>query len=1185
MKKLAAAILAVIGLGAAALFFLLNTTAGLRWTVDQALSLAGVPAEVGEVRGRLLGPVSLADLTYRDPDSGTRVRVDAVELDWRARGLLAGRLHVTRLHVSGVGYTPGSPSQTREPPTLPEISLPLAVQVDELRLERVAVADDSGASDVIVEHASLRGSIDAEAALLENIAVDAGEYSIERGRLRLELGAGLPLEASLDWRAALPELPVFSGGLTVDGALGDTLNPAFEVQAPFAARGRGTVSDLLDTPRWTLTASLPEHVALDNILGTLPPLAIQGDIQAEGDTGQARLAPDLSLVYSGTEATLNGEIEVSQEAVVVERARLARSDGSDAVDFSGRLAPAGDWTVTASIPEAVALDGLMPGLPPVSVRGDIQADGDTGEARVSPEISLTYRDLEAALTGEVDISPQAVVVERARLAQTDGPGTVNLSGRVELSEALPFTVQGNWQALHGPGDAAWSSASGELKAEGDRADLAATVSGVVTPPGQSDDAPIELDVQARALDGQPEITGNAHLPYFAYGDIAAQDIDVDIDFRSAGESASNARVTVAGIRVAGRDATGIDLHVSGTPARHEISLTGVFDGWELDTGVAGSYEDVRWAARLQRFTATPPSDSGSGDWVLAQPTDLVWSPDRSELQELCLRSAGIRACANGYFASATQWHVTAGVTGVSLQKLARDTPEALRIEGTLEAHADIGNDGDGIAGEASAGIERATVTWQAEEPVTTEYRDMALTATLSPDELRARLEGRLDDSGSIQGELVTRNPLADDGALSGHISARLPSLRVIQAAVPQLGLEEGRAMLELSVDGTRSAPRLSGDARIEQAVLAIAAVGIRLTDLNLNVRGEDSRRLNIEARAVSGEGTLQADGVVEWPSGGGWRSEIAFTGEQAELVRLPQALIEGSPDLRIDADQSGGTVEGRVRITRAELTPEAGRPRVTLSDDIVIKGEDTESGAARNPMAWNARVAVELGDNVHFRGYGAEGRLAGDFEIDAPSQQPIRANGSIQIHDGKYEFYGRRFDITQGRLVYTGGPVDNPGIDIEVVKEVREVRVSMAVTGPADDPELQLTSTPDMSETDKMSYLLLGRPAAEASGAESGLLLRAAASLVPGGGGRGVPDRIQSTLGLDTLDVRTDDPEAEGAAVELGKYLAPDLYVSYVAGFQQAVDIFRVRYELARHWLLQAESSTRGSGGDLLFTW
>lgn len=117
-----------------------------------------------------------------------------------------------------------------------------------------------------------------------------------------------------------------------------------------------------------------------------------------------------------------------------------------------------------------------------------------------------------------------------------------------------------------------------------------------------------------------------------------------------------------------------------------------------------------------------------------------------------------------------------------------------------------------------------------------------------------------------------------------------------------------------------------------------------------------------------------------------------------------------------------------------------------------------------------------------------------------------------------------------------------------------------------------------------MSYLLLGRPASQASEAEAGLLLQAAASLVPGGA-QGVPAYIQSTLGLDTLEVQSDTADTEGAAVVLGKYLSPRLYVSYVAGVQSAVNVFRVRYDLARHWLLRAESSVQGSGGDLLFTW
>lgn len=213
-----------------------------------------------------------------------------------------------------------------------------------------------------------------------------------------------------------------------------------------------------------------------------------------------------------------------------------------------------------------------------------------------------------------------------------------------------------------------------------------------------------------------------------------------------------------------------------------------------------------------------------------------------------------------------------------------------------------------------------------------------------------------------------------------------------------------------------------------------------------------------------------------------------------------------------------------------------------------------------------------------------KGRLSGAIELEAPPRQPVRANGSIEIDDGQYRFYGRTFDIQRGRLVYTGGPVDNPGIEVQVGREVGQIDVSLSVTGPLLEPDLSLSSIPEMSDTDKISYLLLGRPASEASAAQTGLLLRAATSLFPGGAG-GIPSYIQSTLGLDQLEVRTDSAGAEGTSVVLGKYLSPRLYVSYIAQLRQAVDTFRVRYELTRHWLLRAESSSRGSGGELLLTW
>ncbi|MEZ5582839.1 MAG: translocation/assembly module TamB domain-containing protein [Candidatus Competibacteraceae bacterium] len=61
-----------------------------------------------------------------------------------------------------------------------------------------------------------------------------------------------------------------------------------------------------------------------------------------------------------------------------------------------------------------------------------------------------------------------------------------------------------------------------------------------------------------------------------------------------------------------------------------------------------------------------------------------------------------------------------------------------------------------------------------------------------------------------------------------------------------------------------------------------------------------------------------------------------------------------------------------------------------------------------------------------------------------------------------------------------------------------------------------------------------------------------------------------------------DNPD--DASVVLGRYLSPDLYVSYGIGLLDAVNTFRLRYQLTKQ--LTFESSTTGtdSGADLFYT-
>ena len=85
-------------------------------------------------------------------------------------------------------------------------------------------------------------------------------------------------------------------------------------------------------------------------------------------------------------------------------------------------------------------------------------------------------------------------------------------------------------------------------------------------------------------------------------------------------------------------------------------------------------------------------------------------------------------------------------------------------------------------------------------------------------------------------------------------------------------------------------------------------------------------------------------------------------------------------------------------------------------------------------------------------------------------------------------------DIERGNVVFAGGPVERPSLDILALRKIGEVKAGVTVTGTPDQPVVKLYSEPLMPDTDILSYMVLGRPLGADSG-QSDLLLTAAGVL------------------------------------------------------------------------------------------
>ena len=285
-----------------------------------------------------------------------------------------------------------------------------------------------------------------------------------------------------------------------------------------------------------------------------------------------------------------------------------------------------------------------------------------------------------------------------------------------------------------------------------------------------------------------------------------------------------------------------------------------------------------------------------------------------------------------------------------------------------------------------------------------------------------------------------------------------------------------------------------------------------------------------------------------------------------------------SPDLQIQVKNRSIDIKGNVHIPYAKLQPKDVTQAETVSGDTVIIGGEQP---AEEKWLINTAVRLTLGDRVHFYGFGFEGRLGGNLLLQDEPGQLTTARGEITVPEGVYRAYGQRLEIENGRVLYTGGPLSNPGLDLRAVRKVNDVIAGIHLKGSLSQPQLEIFSTPAMAQTDALAYIMLGGPIENASSEDGAVMAKAALALGLSGG-----DYIARTLGdrfkLDEMRIESSD-EGDQAELVVGQYLSPKLYASYGVGLIERINTLTLRYQISKKWQLKVESGGY-QGADMLYT-
>ncbi len=630
----------------------------------------------------------------------------------------------------------------------------------------------------------------------------------------------------------------------------------------------------------------------------------------------------------------------------------------------------------------------------------------------------------------------------------------------------------------------------------------------------------------------------------------------------------------------------------------------------------GGVNSAQWQGQLQQVKIDfKPLGSA---WQLQTPVTLSLAKEQVQLSSLCLRNReAARVCTQLNWQPQTTSNLQLKLQKIPLNLLRASllpTNSLNTVTGLLE--------GDVTASLAKAGTLTAQMLFKISPGIITTtlaegeteakifpHRGGQLSLQIDPKGLTAQADLRLLKQSQLSGYLqlpaLTRLPLSATQPLRGQWQVDFEDLSILPTLVPRLENTQGKVSMKVTLSGELSSPLIWGQLLVQNLETDLPELGLQLRKVNLTVSNRDRDTWQVQATANSGEGQLQVKGEAKLRSMTDWQGQLTVTGKNVEVVNIPAAWVSATPELSIQLSPPGVSVTGQITIPQAVITPpEATSGAVTVSSDVVIINPiqpAPKNQTTANSWPITSNVKIILGDQVTFKGAGLKTQIGGTVRASNQPNKVTVGNGELLI-TGTYKAYGQDLTVQHGRVIFTGGAIDNPGLDIRAFRQINQrgsrpngaaagttnlrsdeaIIAGVRIQGTAKSPQIILYSIPTLDQSNILSYIVLGKPIAQASGAEGRALLGAALASQFQGDGESLTQKIGQRFGLDEATIVSEGGIAESALV-IGKYLTPDLYISYGIGLFDASTLLRIRYHLTQRLTLESETGKQ-SGVDLRYS-
>ena len=417
-------------------------------------------------------------------------------------------------------------------------------------------------------------------------------------------------------------------------------------------------------------------------------------------------------------------------------------------------------------------------------------------------------------------------------------------------------------------------------------------------------------------------------------------------------------------------------------------------------------------------------------------------------------------------------------------------------------------------------------------------------ATLAAN-LDAGPASQLTASGTVQ--------FNDAGALDIKIGGKLD----VGLANPFLEARGMHAAGELAADagvtGSISDPQVGGGITLTNGSLRDYGRGFNLSDISADIGGAAGALQIKSSSAKAGSGSMTMTGTVG----------VLQPGLPLDLkiiARNAQPITSNIFTANLDADvRVSGTarqhldVAGTIDVNRATIgIPDSLPPEVAVLD---VRRRGTHAPVAtEGQLVIGIDIDIKAPRQILVQGRGLDAEMGGEIHLTGTSDAPL-ASGGLDLRRGSFTIAGNKLTFSpDSKIGFDGAGLQkkiDPTLDFTAQTTIGTTTATLHISGLADAPRFDFSSTPELPPDQIMALLLFGQPAAQLSALQVAQVGYALATLSGvGGSGSNPLVKLQKTLGLDRLTVGTNTvttatgaTENSGAAIAAGRYITNRVYV------------------------------------------